>query len=342
MVQWLRLDVGGTIFQTTKETLTSEPQSMLAKMFDNQNQIPATDIKDNCHMIDSDPIAFKIILEWLRHRSIVLPEGITAKMLMPTITYFGLTEMEQALQVQDNKDWITINVGGSLFQTSCQTLMSEPDSYLAKIFQSDSKLLPISRNGCYILDEDPFYFRIILGWLRHQKIILTKESTIEGLLVLADYYELTKLQKALQENERHHWITLNVGGKLISTTTDILTSEPDSLLSTISDQSRNEIESKDKILLDHDPTIFEIIINWIRYGEILLKNGMTYQDLLAPVEGYKIPRLEHQLHELIKNDQEKQLLQLESDLSFKDDVGELLREIICLNKKCTTTQHDYV
>ena len=70
MNDWVKLDVGGTKFKTTRGTLTSAPESLLAKMFDPDSERPPAALsEDGYYLIDACPRAFAIILNWLRYES---------------------------------------------------------------------------------------------------------------------------------------------------------------------------------------------------------------------------------------------------------------------------------
>ncbi len=66
------LNVGGRIFLTSHSTLTRDPNSMLARMF-NENSPPSCQDKDGHYIIDRDGDTFKYILNYLRDGSCVFP-----------------------------------------------------------------------------------------------------------------------------------------------------------------------------------------------------------------------------------------------------------------------------
>ena len=59
MSMWMKLNVGGEMFETTRETLTKFPDSRLAKM------VNSTKFADVLHL-DLDPEYFRPVLNWLR------------------------------------------------------------------------------------------------------------------------------------------------------------------------------------------------------------------------------------------------------------------------------------
>ena len=62
MEEWIKLNVGGQIFLTTKMTLMSEPDSMLAKMFSGELPPGAKD-EQGAYMVDGTPEYFKLVME---------------------------------------------------------------------------------------------------------------------------------------------------------------------------------------------------------------------------------------------------------------------------------------
>ena len=69
MTDWLRLNVGGTLFETSRSTLTSDPDSILSRMFEPNSNLPPASVTDGIFQIDACPKTFSVILNWLRYRS---------------------------------------------------------------------------------------------------------------------------------------------------------------------------------------------------------------------------------------------------------------------------------
>ena len=65
---WLKLNVGGKMFLTTRSTLTSCPDSTLSKMFDPDSGLPPAHRVRGVYYLDADPDCFNVILNWLRHK----------------------------------------------------------------------------------------------------------------------------------------------------------------------------------------------------------------------------------------------------------------------------------
>ena len=97
-------------------------------------------------------------------------------------------------------DWIKLNVGGTMFETTRSTLISDRDSILAKMFDPDSERPPaaVTEDGSYFLDACPRAFAVILNYLRYNKIILGKEALPEDVIPVADYFGLPVLCEKLK------------------------------------------------------------------------------------------------------------------------------------------------
>ena len=59
-MSWVKLNVGGEIFETTRETLNKFPDSRLAEMVNSSKK------DDDVLRLDLDPNYFHPVLNWLR------------------------------------------------------------------------------------------------------------------------------------------------------------------------------------------------------------------------------------------------------------------------------------
>ena len=105
MKDWLRLNVGGTMYETSRSTLTSDAESILARMFEpNSNLPPATVTEEGCYQIDACPRSFGVVLNWLRYRSLIIGKDVRAEDVLPVADYFGLPELRTLLEKHHEKE----------------------------------------------------------------------------------------------------------------------------------------------------------------------------------------------------------------------------------------------
>ncbi|KAL6055299.1 BTB/POZ domain-containing protein kctd9 [Balamuthia mandrillaris] len=98
-------------------------------------------------------------------------------------------EEEDRAFVIHGADWVTLNVGGQIFQTSKATLMVDERSMLAKLVSGhlDSCRDP---SGAILIDRDPKFFAPILNYLRYGNLIVEDERSVEGILHEAMFFQV--------------------------------------------------------------------------------------------------------------------------------------------------------
>ncbi|EFO96822.1 CRE-TAG-303 protein [Caenorhabditis remanei] len=109
-----------------------------------------------------------------------------------------------------SSNWVRLNVGGKVFQTTRSTLMRESGSFLYRLCQ-DELGLPTDKDetGAYLIDRDPDFFSPILNYLRHGKLILNPGLSEEGILAEADFYNLPTLSQLIMDRMQDRESGLN-------------------------------------------------------------------------------------------------------------------------------------
>ena len=96
----VKLNVGGQYFTTSRQTLTSDPNSMLAAMFSGRHKLETTG--DGSFFIDRDGTHFRYILNYLRNDELILPEGATfLKELEAEAKFYQLQGILNALKSKE-------------------------------------------------------------------------------------------------------------------------------------------------------------------------------------------------------------------------------------------------
>ena len=107
----IHLNVGGTFYTTTKETLTNYRSSSLYNMFKDFPDVPrCPKDKDGNYFIDADGPLFRFILNYLRtvhpmssSGAINLPTDFhEKKQLEAEAEFYGMSQMK--MEIQQNKD----------------------------------------------------------------------------------------------------------------------------------------------------------------------------------------------------------------------------------------------
>nr|XP_033788726.1 BTB/POZ domain-containing protein KCTD17 [Geotrypetes seraphini] len=105
---------------------------------------------------------------------------------------------QQSIGCRENK-WVRLNVGGTVFVTTRQTLCREQKSFLCRLCQEADLQSEMDETGAYLIDRDPTYFGPILNFLRHGKLVLDKDLAEEGVLEEAEFYNITSLIRIIRE-----------------------------------------------------------------------------------------------------------------------------------------------
>lgn len=106
---------------------------------------------------------------------------------------------------KQNKDWVTLNVGGKYFTTSKNTLQAkEPNSMLARMFAETTGgylMAPsnVDENGAYLIDRSPIYFEPILNFLRNGQLIFDTNVNPEGILEEAKFFGIDSVVSLLDQ-----------------------------------------------------------------------------------------------------------------------------------------------
>ncbi|XP_048370423.1 BTB/POZ domain-containing protein KCTD12-like [Sphaerodactylus townsendi] len=94
---------------------------------------------------------------------------------------------------------IELNVGGQVYITRHNTLISIPGSLLWEMFtQKNTRSLARDSKGRFFVDRDGFLFRYILDYMRDQQLVLPEHFPERGRLQReAEYFKLPELVKSL-------------------------------------------------------------------------------------------------------------------------------------------------
>lgn len=95
----VELNVGGVFYTTALSTLTRETDSHLASLFKEKLTLEK-DAKGK-YFLDRDGVLFRYVLDFLRNKALVLPEGFREReRLKQEASFYGLGNLEKAIQDQ--------------------------------------------------------------------------------------------------------------------------------------------------------------------------------------------------------------------------------------------------
>ena len=85
--------------------------------------------------------------------------------------------------------------------TTKRTLLSEPDSMLAKMFSGELAPGAKDEQGAYMIDRTPDYFKPILNYLRTRELVIDPKISKDGVLAEARYFGIQGLVDQIENDD---------------------------------------------------------------------------------------------------------------------------------------------
>ncbi|XP_047477258.1 BTB/POZ domain-containing protein Tiwaz-like isoform X5 [Penaeus chinensis] len=98
---------------------------------------------------------------------------------------------------------VHIDVGGSIYTSSLETLTRYPESRLARLFNGSIPIVLDSLKQHYFIDRDGKMFRHILNYMRHGRTLLPDDFSDHDLLLEeARFFEISGLVKQVEDMKK--------------------------------------------------------------------------------------------------------------------------------------------
>merc|ERR1712180_224684 len=96
--EWVRLNVGGKVFTTSRATLTKDPQSFLARIALEDTELGSDKDESGAFLIDRDPQYFSPILNFLRHGKVHLDRNVMEEAVLEEAEFYNVADMVKVLK----------------------------------------------------------------------------------------------------------------------------------------------------------------------------------------------------------------------------------------------------
>ncbi|XP_076459520.1 BTB/POZ domain-containing protein KCTD5-like [Babylonia areolata] len=91
--EWVKLNVGGTTFMTTRTTLGRDPKSFLYRLIQEEPDLNTAKDGSGAYLIDRDPMYFGPVLNYLRHGKLVMNKDLAEEGVLEEAEFYNITEL---------------------------------------------------------------------------------------------------------------------------------------------------------------------------------------------------------------------------------------------------------
>lgn len=96
--EWVRLNVGGQLFLTTRTTLCRDPKSFFSRLCKEDNNLASDKDETGAFLIDRDPTYFGPILNFLRHSKLVIDKNLAEEGILEEAEFYNITDLIQLIR----------------------------------------------------------------------------------------------------------------------------------------------------------------------------------------------------------------------------------------------------
>ena len=96
--QWVHLNVGGTLFTTSRSTLRIAPDSFLSRLCQEDSELLSLKDEKGAYIIDRDPNYFSPILNYLRHGKLVLDKNISEEGVLEEAEFYNVPSLTKLIE----------------------------------------------------------------------------------------------------------------------------------------------------------------------------------------------------------------------------------------------------
>ena len=262
----IKLNVGGTIYETSLESLTKYPVNLLTEMFSESFRLKQS--SDGSYFIDRDGTHFRHILNYLRCGTIPVLSILKrdSEEILKEAEYYGLAGLVKAINNQLNGD----NNSSEIVQEECESAVYD------KVEEARKEVCKTGRKLNSFLSLLDANLKASDEAASHHKEISMKLSNVH-----------------FGEN-----VKIDVGGRIFKTSLKTLRREPESILALMFSE-RFDLKKEDdgSFFIDRDGTLFHHILNYLRDGiisEDIIENYGSQIEREA--EYYGLSDLKEQIH----------------------------------------------
>jgi len=115
--EWVKLNVGGTNFMTTKTTLCKDHKSFLYRLCQEETDLSSVKDESGAFLIDRDPTYFVPVLNYLRHGKLVLDKTMSEEGVLEEAEFYNITDLIKLVKERiHNRDNSSKSIGKHVYR----------------------------------------------------------------------------------------------------------------------------------------------------------------------------------------------------------------------------------
>ncbi|XP_060562163.1 BTB/POZ domain-containing protein KCTD5-like [Ruditapes philippinarum] len=91
--EWIKLNVGGTVFMTTRTTLSKDSNSFLFRLIQDEPDLNTDKDNNGAYLIDRDGTYFGPVLNYLRHGKLVYNKDLAEEGILEEAEFYNITDL---------------------------------------------------------------------------------------------------------------------------------------------------------------------------------------------------------------------------------------------------------
>ncbi|XP_076262974.1 BTB/POZ domain-containing protein twz isoform X2 [Rhynchophorus ferrugineus] len=184
-----------------KSDLRNDVEKTEPKDLTNRNMFPSTQIKMRLMSPNTSPATSPTMST--SSSPTPPPANTNASLSAATTSYGKMTGIPCVAAASRYTAPVHIDVGGTIYTSSLETLTKYPESRLAKLFNGSIPIVLDSLKQHYFIDRDGGMFRHILNFMRNSKLLIPENfQDLDLLLEEARYFDIPPMVRQLEQMKR--------------------------------------------------------------------------------------------------------------------------------------------